>query len=808
VDEVRPGPSRVELVLVSVLNRLEGRFPRSSGTRTGYILKAAASDLTGGADFTREMSLDTETSGTIALTIAASATEVSYAYTPAGTPGLIRWADGAWTVKVDVSVANTNIYLGVRLVRTNASGTLQERRPDRSAIAAAEEQQCTAGVKTFTFADIGWTEGASAGTDRLRVEYHFRNAAGTSQNVTIATGTTNTEVIPPWVQTTDLSPVTFDAVYPGTAYTTWRDSAIGLPARYRGAVPDTNRWRISKAVLDADGRRELERLAWLDGCAVIGSQGRVKAVNLWGPRQAVVATVSAETGLVEVDQGFSDRLPEYTCAYGYDLIYPRQFAGEVRAQHSASYAAFGPSRLGPKDPRVEDETARYVTTAAHAGEIARGVVVSMGAGFLRVLMQPTDWLPHVELGDDVAVETDQFLLRDPTSGAAIKGWAWVLGTVIRARGWNRAGGLTVWVRGLVDVYALGQTVQRRVPYEGPVVLADLRQDPALLGTVRIVARCASQAATIYYVEHADGVAPPSRERLDEWTAYTSVLSLSRDASVYKQVSFFARDGGFTGPIATYRIAPDATAQVLSLSATQSGTSPNITVTFSAVADSDTRRVRFYWRKDTAGTAWPTVDGTQSAEVSEDYLVKDVSVEPNGGGSYGDGGPAAGGDLTTDGDAGSGGADLCADTNYVQCIAQPVDWNGNVGTRREVSYDVAASAGAALTATSWTLDTDGTSCSNKRRYDLAWTPNGSVADGTHDLYVYATVNGIRSLILTETSPATTTSANAVAINAYAHTSGSTVSVAFDYELKAGSTVVDSGIFGYFKANFTGFDCSGA
>lgn len=160
---------------------------------TTYILKAANSDLSGGADFTRELSEGTETAGSISPSIAASATEDSFGFTPAGIPGA-SGGSGAQDynpIEVNVTSGNNNIQISVAVARVNSSGTQQ-------AISAfTAEQQASAGLKTFsrTGIDLGtWASG-----DRLKVVYRFRNThSHSSQACTIETGTTSAEVVAPW----------------------------------------------------------------------------------------------------------------------------------------------------------------------------------------------------------------------------------------------------------------------------------------------------------------------------------------------------------------------------------------------------------------------------------------------------------------------------------------------------------------------------------------------------------------------------------------------------------------------------------
>jgi len=169
---------------------------QGAGTGTVYVLKSANSDLTGGADFNKELYPGSETAGTIAVSVAASATDISYGFTKAGEPGL-SGVTGNYTVEMNVTVANSNIQLSAAVARVNSAGAQQ-------AISSftAEQSAGTTGVKTFSFTGIDL--GTWASGDRLRVSYKLRNAVASVQSVTIGTGTTSAEATAPWTVGVDV----------------------------------------------------------------------------------------------------------------------------------------------------------------------------------------------------------------------------------------------------------------------------------------------------------------------------------------------------------------------------------------------------------------------------------------------------------------------------------------------------------------------------------------------------------------------------------------------------------------------------
>jgi len=615
LDEAEVGESSAALSCVSILAELEGRYPRATGTETGYLVKSTASDLTVlGGDFQRVLSAGTQTPGSVVWTVSGSATEFAYLATPAAVPNLRRWPTGAWRVLVNVTSGNANIYLACRIKRVTAAGTVQETEPAAS-YATTEEVQATAGLKTFAFGGLEWTEGLT--TDRLVVELRARNADAGNQSITIETGTASTETRAPWTATAAMAPQSFSAVYPKDAYVTWRDTVIGLPARYRGPRWDVSPWRVSKEIMDADGRRELERLAWLDGFAVIASQGVVKPVDLTGTRNVAAAAFPLEqTRQESVTMGFASRLPEYVVPFGYNTSLPDTFAGEVRVRHAAALTAYAGNRVNAPDPRIEDEVAKYVLEPGLASALAQRVVAALAVGRIVIEIVPTEWYPWLEIGDAVAVETTRLAFRDPASGDAFAGPVWAFGVIVGRGGPALRPSFAVWVPGLAGLFAAQGSVDRRVPYEGPAVELTVGQDPTNLGNAVVRVRAFPPASTIRYVYHDLGVAPPDRAAIEQWSGYSQAVTVPRHESDDRLFSAFAAYQGFAGPIQTVRIAPDEQADLGGIVVAESGSSPNIALTAAGLdVDGDTRTIRWYGRKG----AWPALAAGQSAVITCDAL---------------------------------------------------------------------------------------------------------------------------------------------------------------------------------------------
>lgn len=156
-----------------------------------YFFSSVDSDLTGGADFNKALLPSRSTGNTGLISIAQAVTETSYAFTPALHPGTAGTVTGTYTVEVDITTANSNMFLSIQLHRINSAGTVQT-----SSAASTENNITTTGIKTFTFTALSL--GTFTSTDRLRVNFICRNSALHSSS-TFAIGYDNSDIITPFV---------------------------------------------------------------------------------------------------------------------------------------------------------------------------------------------------------------------------------------------------------------------------------------------------------------------------------------------------------------------------------------------------------------------------------------------------------------------------------------------------------------------------------------------------------------------------------------------------------------------------------
>lgn len=610
VDDHDDTPTQLKLYLVSVLERMRGRFPLGSGQLFGWMLKQANSDLTGGADFTKELSEATETGSTLNFTIAASATEDQLGYTKAGVPNLQKWPTGNWSVQVNVTVANTNLQLSVAVARVNAAGTQQQISR------FTPEQQCSSGVKTFQLFNLAWNAGAVG--DRIKIIYRFRNTVASGQAVTIETGTTNTQVQAPWFPLSSQGTKRYNMETVQAVYTDWRDSQVALAERYRGNIPADTTTLIAKNVLDSDGKRELERIAFCGKGTVIGSQGLVHFVPLYETRQMARAWFHIrEITPLSMAPGLRARVPELFASYGFDTVKKDDFAGEAKIVHAAALAKFGHSRIDNPTRKIEEDIAKWFPDAGVALSIGTPFVLSLATG--QIIWRFRSNIPHPELdlGDMVLVETNTFTMRDPNTGEPIRGFTAAYGIIVEVEG-LMGDVFGVWLRSLSDLYSVDVVTIRRTPFETPYVQAVINSIVGAPQSALVTLQAFPQTTTTYYYVHADGTVPPDRDS-PLWTLYTTGVTVSRSASADTLFSYWAMYNGIASPVFTSRVSKDELPEILTI--TLHGTA-SFGVEATIQADGDTGSIKFVGRK----TGFPSLADVQAAASTNGRNVTGALID--------------------------------------------------------------------------------------------------------------------------------------------------------------------------------------
>lgn len=149
------------------------------------------------------------------------------------------------------------------------------------------------------------------------------------------------------------------------------DNQITLAARYRGQLLPTTTSKATKTLKGSDGLEEAAALAFIDGYALVASQGRVKVVPMHLETSVAEAFTDDELEVLQFDPGFRRRLPEYFVRFGFDAKND-EFAGEVRAFNAAALAALGFARIDQEPTRPEETVEKWLAITHPADILGDG----------------------------------------------------------------------------------------------------------------------------------------------------------------------------------------------------------------------------------------------------------------------------------------------------------------------------------------------------------------------------------------------------------------------------------------------------
>lgn len=266
--------------------------------------------------------------------------------------------------------------------------------------------------------------------------------------------------------------------------------------------------------------------------------------------------------------------------------------------------------------------------------------------------------------------------------------------------------------------------------------------PSLPTQVQVRLAAIPAPADLYYWLGEVGQSPPVVGQVSggapsatQWGTYTGAFTVNRIQAGDLLLYVYAVQGSKTSQVRAWTIDRDTTAAA-TLSLVQSSASA---VRASWAPDVDVARVRVYGRRvaSPGSVAWPTVDGTQAAQVSETYFLAELSVTVAGGGFDKNGSSLAGAvELVIDQSTMTAQASgAWANGDKAAVIAVPIDRFGNVGTRGEASLTFSSGTPALITSFSATRDDDGTACETDGcQFTLSWATSG-VTGASHDLKLY-------------------------------------------------------------------------
>lgn len=149
-----------------------------------YYVTNTDSDLSGGADFNKKLLTSAGSSANLTLNFGNSEARTSYAFTEPNVQ-VVQGEIATYTITVNFSTTNAQGRLAISLSRLNSAGTVQQTSP-------ATAEQTTGANRTFTLTDVNI--GEFSATDRLRVNFLFRNNSTMAQSWDITFGTSTVDV--------------------------------------------------------------------------------------------------------------------------------------------------------------------------------------------------------------------------------------------------------------------------------------------------------------------------------------------------------------------------------------------------------------------------------------------------------------------------------------------------------------------------------------------------------------------------------------------------------------------------------------
>lgn len=167
---------------------------------TTYFLTTTPSDLSGGNNFSNELSTTAPGTTTLSVSVTTNTTETDRGFTATDDPGA-SGGTGArdYSVVVDINTGNADLQVSIQLHRINSGGTVQ------ASSAASGEQTANAGQQTHTF--TGADLGTFVAGDRFRVDFILRDTTLHGDEALIYDiGDAMTAVTAPWTLSAPAAP--------------------------------------------------------------------------------------------------------------------------------------------------------------------------------------------------------------------------------------------------------------------------------------------------------------------------------------------------------------------------------------------------------------------------------------------------------------------------------------------------------------------------------------------------------------------------------------------------------------------------
>lgn len=250
-----------------------------------------------------------------------------------------------------------------------------------------------------------------------------------------------------------ITPLTYLADTPADVYDDLIASQLGVPARFIGEGIDATTPLLSREIDQiVQGRDALAHVARIGRAAVISSQGRLKAVPFFGDNSPddddLTLFTLEETRVVAFSPGYRTRVTSAVVKYAWDNA-DRAFSGSRRAENTDAINNIGRGAIDFEE-QIDEELCRWLSGPSEAQDLADEYVNLFGPGMKLVRLQSSVRRPWLEPGTPIAVESDQFVGRDPVTGVGVRGPMIAYATV-QAVNDVEGTDVTAWIRSWEDI---------------------------------------------------------------------------------------------------------------------------------------------------------------------------------------------------------------------------------------------------------------------------------------------------------------------------------------------------------------------
>ena len=230
-----------------------------------------------------------------------------------------------------------------------------------------------------------------------------------------------------------------------------------VPTRYRGnALCGSTQGitSVTKTVsVETQAIDVLRQINWLNGSALISSQGVFKTVPLFSDLPLDPQTQAFfeydDIAVESTDTGFDRRVTTFDVPYGWD---GNKYAGEKQATPGATVLARLGNTAFAQATQLDDGTARWIENTTNATTVGNRIVENFLAGLSQVRFTSSTARPWLEPGDTCVIEQDIYVGIDPRSGRALRGRGWSKAMVTQCHD-IMGHEFTVWVPSWFDTIA-------------------------------------------------------------------------------------------------------------------------------------------------------------------------------------------------------------------------------------------------------------------------------------------------------------------------------------------------------------------